>query len=249
MRLKDKVALVTGAGRGIGRAIALTFAREGAHVVVNYFHSEAMAKATVEEAGAFGVQALALCADVSKREEVQNMVKKVLDKFGRVDILVNNAAIFSTAGLFDVTEELWDEIFDINLKGVFLCSQGVGRAMLERGSGNIINIASGGGLSPRPGYEVSVAYAASKAGVIMLTKRLAVELGPKVRVNAVAPGIIDSKPEGMNESAKHRLSEPALLKRVGDSDDIARAALFLASDEGGFITGQILNVDGGIILH
>lgn len=249
MRLAGKVALVTGAGRGIGRAIALAFAAEGASVVMNYLHSAAGAEEAVREAEALGVRALAVRADVSQAQEVAEMVNRALAEFGKLDILVNNAAVFSQAPLFSVTEELWDRIVGVNLKGVFLCSQAAARAMVAQGAGNIINIASGGGLSARPGYDASVAYVAAKAGVIMLTRRLAIELAPHIRVNSIAPGFIDSKPKRWDEVTRHRYGQRAPLKRVGEPADIAAAAVFLASEEAAFITGQTICIDGGIIMH
>ncbi|MBI4497154.1 MAG: 3-oxoacyl-ACP reductase FabG [Chloroflexi bacterium] len=248
-RFAGKVALVTGAGRGIGRAIALAFAREGAAVAINYMATREGAERTAEEARRLGVPALAVPADVSLASDVTAMIAQVEREWGRIDILVNNAAVFSPAPLFEVTEALWDRIQGINMKGVFLCSQAAARGMVQRGSGVIINLASGGGLSPDPGYDVSVAYASSKAGVLMLTKRLALELAPAVRVNAVAPGMIDSKPEQMSDAFRARFAAQTPLRRLGWPEEIAAAVLFLASDEAAFITGQTLNVDGGIITH
>ncbi|MFQ6058080.1 MAG: SDR family NAD(P)-dependent oxidoreductase [Anaerolineae bacterium] len=245
-RLKDKVALVTGAGRGIGREIALALAQEGAHVAVNYAHSAEGAQATMEEAMALGVRAIAVQADVSRADQVKAMVQRVVDELGRLDILVNNAAVFSSKPLFEVSEALWDEILAVNLKGAFLCAQAAARVMLEQGSGVIVNIASGGGLEPYPGYKVSAPYAASKAGVVMLTRVLARELAPQVRVNCVAPGIIDSKAQPMPQAVREKFSALTPLGRVGEPADIASVVVFLASNESRFMTGQTLSVDGGL---
>ena len=248
-RFSGKRVLITGAGRGIGRAIALAFAREGAAVALNYHRAREGAERAAAEARNLGVPALAVEADISKSFEVDTMIRRVEQELGPIDILINNAAIFSSVSLFEVTEELWDRIQGINLKGTFLCSQAVARLMVQRGGGVIVNLASGGGLSADPGYNVSVAYTSSKAGVIMLTKRLALELAPLVRVNAVAPGMIDSKPDEMSDAFRERYAAATPLRRIGEPDEIAVAVLFLASDDASFITGQTLNVDGGVILH
>lgn len=248
MRFTGAAALVTGAGRGIGRAIAVALAREGADVALNYQVSRTGAEEAADEIRALGRRAITIAADVSRGDQVAAMVERVAGEFGRLDLLVNNAAVFSPLSLLDVTEELWDRILATNLKGTFLCAQAAARQMLPQGGGVIVNLASGGGLSPFPGYETSVAYAASKAGVIMLTRRLALELAPTIRVNAVAPGMIDSKPEAMSDEFRQRFAAKTPLRRIGDPDEIAQAVLFLASSDAAFITGQILNVDGGILM-
>jgi 3-oxoacyl-[acyl-carrier protein] reductase len=248
-KLKDRVALVTGAGRGIGRGIALALAREGAHVAVNHAHSAEGARATVEAARALGVRAIAVQADVSRADQVEAMVQRTADELGRLDILVNNAALFSSKPLFEVTEALWDEILTVNLKGVFLCAQAAAKVMVEQGAGVIINVACDGGVDPYPGYRTSAPYAASKAGVIMLTRVLARELAPRVRVNGVAPGIIDSKARPMREAAREKFSALTPLGRVGEPADIAAVVVFLASDDSRFMTGQTLSVDGGLLMR
>jgi len=248
LRLVGKVALVSGAGRGIGRAIALALARQGAHVALNYHVSRDSARETAEEIRELGQQAVTIQADVSKEDDVQRMVGRTIHELGRLDILVNNAAVFSSTPLLELSAAEWDRIIDINLKSVFLCCQAAARVMLEQGSGVIINVSSGGGLGPDPGYPVSLAYAASKAGVIRMTKRLAQELGPSIRVNGVAPGVISSKAKPMSKTMVDRISRLAPLGRVGEMADIADVVVFLASDEARYMTGQTLSVDGGIIM-
>ena len=247
-RFSQSVALVTGAGRGLGRAIAKALAQEGASLVLTYHKSDQGAREGAQEAARFGGRAIAVHADVSRAADVRHLFEEVRRTFGRLDILVNNAGVFSRVPLPEVTEELWDDVLDVNLKGTFLCAQAAAPIMAAQQSGVIINLASGGGLSPRPGYETSAPYAASKAGVIMLTRRLALELAPHVRVNAVAPGIIESHAEWSAASRK-RLGAVPLLKRVGAPEAIANAVVFLASEDAGSITGHILNVDGGIVLR
>lgn len=248
MEPTNKVALVTGAGRGIGRATALAFAREGVNVVVNYLRSREEAEETVAQARQHPVQALALQADVSHRDEVDRMFAAVRQEFGRLDVLVNNAAVFSRRGFFEIDEALWDRVLGVNLKGTFWCARAAAQIMLAQQSGVIVNFASGAGLSPRPGYESSMAYASSRAAVIMLTKRLALELAPMIRVNCVVPGVVDSKPQRMSEEVKRKYVALTPLKRVGEPSDIAAVVVFLASDAAALITGQTVTVDGGILM-
>ncbi len=247
-RFSGKVALVTGSGRGLGRAIAKALAQEGASLVLNYHKSDAGAREAAEEAAKFGGRAIVVRADVSRASEVRILFAEAQRAFGRLDILVNNAGVFSRVPLLEVTEAVWDDVLGTNLKGTFLCAQAAARLMTAQQAGVIVNLASGGGLSPRPGYETSAPYAASKAGVIMLTRRLALELAPAIRVNAVAPGIIESRPDWTGESRK-RLGAAALLGRVGAPEAIANAVVFLASDDAASITGHTLVVDGGIVLR
>ncbi len=247
-RFAGKVALVTGSGRGLGRAIAKALAQEGASLVLNYRKSDGGAREAAAETATYGGRAIVVRADVSRASEVRILFAEAERAFGRLDILVNNAGVFSHAPVAEVTEALWDEVLDTNLKGTFLCAQAAARLMTAQQAGVIVNLASGGGLSPRPGYDTSAPYAASKAGVIMLTRRLALELAPAIRVNAVAPGIIESRPDWTEESRK-RLGAAALLGRIGSPDAIANAVVFLASEDAASITGHTLVVDGGIVLR
>jgi 3-oxoacyl-[acyl-carrier protein] reductase len=246
-RLLGKRGLITGGGRGLGRAIALAFAAEGASLVVSYARSADGAQATIDAAQAAGVRALALRADLRDREQAAGLVSAATRELGGLDILVNNAAVFSQKPLLETDDALWDEMLAINLTAPFVCARAAAPALLAAG-GAIVNLASGGGLHPRPGYEVSPAYAASKAGLIMLSRRLALELGPKVRVNCIAPGVIDSKPTPMSEVVRARFAAATPLGRIGDPSNVADAAVFLASDESAFVTGQVLNVDGGLLI-
>jgi 3-oxoacyl-[acyl-carrier protein] reductase len=247
-RLVGKRTLVTGGGRGLGRAIALAFASEGARVAVSFNASLREAQETVREAERVGIGALAVQADLTDPIQISDMALKVLKAFGGLDVLVNNAGVFSAAPLLETTDEVWERLLTINLGGPFRCIRAVVPAMLGAHGGAIINLASGGGQHPRPGYDTSPAYAASKAGLIMLSKRLAVELAPSIRVNCLAPGVIDSKPKPMSVAAKQRFAASTPLGRVGQPSDIAQAAIFLASDQAAFITGQVLNVDGGLLM-
>jgi 3-oxoacyl-[acyl-carrier protein] reductase len=247
-RLSGRVALVTGAGRGLGRAIAKALAQDGALLAINYRESAKGAQEAAAEAARFGGRAIAVRANISRPSDVRAMFDEVHSAFGRLDILVNNAGVFLRAPVLDVTEAQWDDVLDINLKGTFLCAQAAARVMTVQQSGVIVNLASGGGLSPRPGYETSAPYAASKAGVVMLTRRLALELAPQIRVNAVAPGIIESRP-GWSEGTRRRLGAVSLLGRVGTPEAIANAVAFLVSDDAASITGHVLNVDGGVVLR
>jgi NAD(P)-dependent dehydrogenase (short-subunit alcohol dehydrogenase family) len=238
--LHDKVALVTGAGRRIGRVIALTLARGGAHVVVNYNRSRAQAQALAREIAALGVQAAALRADVSRPQQVEAMFHKLEKRFGRLDILVNNAAVFFPRAWNELTEKDWDQILGTNLKGAFFCAQAAARLMMRQKSGAIINISSLGGLQAWPGY---MHYCSSKAAVIMLTRCMAKALAPHVRVNSVAPGAIlfpGEAPSAMIENVIR--STP--LEKAGRAQDIADIVLFLAT-RAEFITGQVFAVDGG----
>lgn len=248
-RLQGKTALVTGASRGIGRATALLFAREGAAVVVNYHRSEKEAAEVVETIQAQGGRALAWRANVAERKEVQKMVEASLQEFGKVDILVNNAGVLYKGSTLTLQEDQLDEMLTTNLKGIIYCVQAAVPAMMERGYGKIVNLSSIAALGTA--FADTTPYALSKAAVIALTKRLALELGPHgINVNAICPGFIrtDLVLGGTPEEIQARLqsvAQKAMLRRVGEPEEIASTALFLASDESSFLTGQSLTVDGG----
>jgi 3-oxoacyl-[acyl-carrier protein] reductase len=245
-RLDGKVALVTGASRGIGRATALAFAREGAAVVVNYARRGDEAERVVAAVERAGGRALAARADVARRLDVAAMVGRALDRFGQIDLLVNNAGIARKGTILEMSDEALDEMIGVNLKGVIHCVQAVAPGMIERRSGKIVNIASIAGLGTS--LVGNTPYAATKAAVIALTKRLALELGPHgINVNTVCPGFIRTEmaAASVDRSGFESVARKAVLGRVGEPDDIAHAALFLASDEASFITAQVLSVDGG----
>lgn len=246
MRLKDKVAIVTGGGQGIGRTTCEIFAREGAKVVVADINDQATHE-TVEAITAAGGQALAVHVNVTEAASVQAMVQSTLDwGGGRIDALINNAGITKDNQLVKMTEDQWDAVIAVNLKGVFLCGQAVAKVMREQGSGSIANATSIVGLYGNFGQSN---YAATKGGVIAMTYTWSIELGPKgVRVNAVAPGftqtpMLETVPEKVLDDIRGKTP----MRRLGQPEDIANAYLFLASDESSFITGQVLAVNGGFM--
>jgi NAD(P)-dependent dehydrogenase (short-subunit alcohol dehydrogenase family) len=233
---EGQVALVTGAGRRIGRSIALKFADEGADVVVNYCSSRDAAEQVVQEINACGRRAMAWQADLTRGDEVTRMFSAVERTYDRLDILVNNAGIFLAAPFGQLTEEQWDTVLDTNLKSQFLCAQAAAPLMKRHGRGRIINLSSIGGLLAWPKY---IPYCVSKAGVIMLTRCLARALAPEITVNSVAPGTIGFPGEPLDEDYIRR----APLRKTGRPEDIAGTVAFLAQSE--FITGQVFVVDGG----
>ncbi|WLD95120.1 3-oxoacyl-[acyl-carrier-protein] reductase [Alkalihalobacillus sp. AL-G] len=245
--LTGKSALVTGASRGIGRAIAIELARQGASVAVNYSGSEARARQVVEEIHENGGKAIAIQANVAKLDSVTSMVKEVTTTFGSLDILVNNAGITRDNLLMRMKEEEWDEVINTNLKGVFNCTKAVTRTMMKQRSGRIINIASIVGVSGNPGQAN---YVASKAGVIGLTKTTAKELSSRgITVNAVAPGFIETDmTDALDKDVKDEMLKQIPLARLGRPEDIASAVKFLAGDESSYITGQTLHIDGGMVM-
>lgn len=245
MRLKDKVAIITGAASGLGRATALTFAREGAKIVVADVN-EAAGKKVVEEILQIGSAAHFARVNVAAPESVDRLVADTVTQYGKIDILINNAGILADARLVKMEIEQWQRVIDVNLKGVFLCGQAVARVMETQGRGVILNAASVVGLYGNFGQSN---YVASKAGVIGMTKTWARELGRKgIRVNAVAPGFIETDMiKTIPEKVVAMIKEKTPLARMGTPQDIANAYLFLASDEASFITGTVLSVDGGIV--
>jgi 3-oxoacyl-[acyl-carrier protein] reductase len=247
---KNKVAVVTGASRSIGRGIALALAREECSVVVNYSKSREDAEEVVKTIIGMGGKAIAVQCDVSKRSDVETMFKTVLKECGKVDILVNNAGVAFGGSILETTDEVWDTQLAVNLKGVFLCTQVAARYMLERGYGKIVNISSNSGFGIAMDGETS--YAVSKAGVIQLTKSSAYDLGPYgINVNCVAPGAVDTVMlKGKRNDAEYDKvlegrRDRASLGIVGTPEDIANAVLFFANDKSRYITGKILLVDGG----
>jgi len=246
MRLKNKIALVTGSSRGVGRAIVLAYAREGANVVVNYTSNEAAANEVVEAIGGMGSRAIAVRADVAVKSDVERLVQSTVDTFGRIDILVNNAGFTRPALMLKMTEDQWDEVVDIHLKGAFLCSQAAARHMKEQNSGKIINVTSVAGLVGTVGQ---INYSAAKGGVISMTKSLARELARyNICANVISLGIVATdmtEKIRTDEKLKEIYMNRILLKRFAEPDDISPAFVFLASDESNYITGQLLCVDGG----
>ncbi|MCM3214782.1 3-oxoacyl-[acyl-carrier-protein] reductase [Niallia taxi] len=247
MKLDGKTALVTGGSRGIGRAIALKLAKEGANVAVNYAGSAALANEVVEEIKQLGKDAIAIQCDVSNGESVANMIKETLDHFGSLDILVNNAGITRDNLLMRMKEAEWDDVINTNLKGVFHCTKAVTRQMMKQRKGRIINITSIVGVTGNPGQAN---YVAAKAGVIGLTKTTAKELAARnITVNAVAPGFITTDmTDKLPEDVKNAMLSQIPLAKFGEPDDIANAVVFLASDESNYITGQTIHIDGGMYM-
>ncbi|MCI9582790.1 MAG: 3-oxoacyl-[acyl-carrier-protein] reductase [Clostridium sp.] len=245
--LKGKIALVTGASRGIGRQIALSMAREGALVIVNYNGSAARAEETVKEITKSGGQAEAVQCNVADYAAVEELMKYVIGKYKRLDILVNNAGITKDNLLMKMGEEDFDAVIGINLKGAFNCTKHVSRQMLKQKGGRIINISSVSGVMGNAGQAN---YCASKAGVIGLTKSVARELGSRgITVNAIAPGFIDTEmTEVLSEDVKKAMGDQIPLKRFGKTEDVAETAVFLASDRAAYITGQVISVDGGMAM-
>ncbi|CEG26788.1 3-oxoacyl-[acyl-carrier-protein] reductase [Bacillus sp. B-jedd] len=247
MRLEGKAALVTGASRGIGREIALELARQGANVAINYAGSEAKANEVAEEIRAMGRKAFAIQGDVSDTDAVAAMVKETIDQFGSLDILVNNAGITRDNLLMRMKENEWDDVININLKGVFLCTKAATRQMMKQRSGRIINIASIVGVMGNPGQAN---YVAAKAGVIGLTKTAAKELSSRnITVNAIAPGFITTDmTDKLTDEVKAEMLKAIPLARFGEPSDIAKTVVFLASADASYMTGQTLHIDGGMVM-
>ncbi|MDR1205255.1 MAG: 3-oxoacyl-[acyl-carrier-protein] reductase [Peptococcaceae bacterium] len=245
--LNDQVALVTGGSRGIGRAAALALAGAGAKVAVNYQSSRAKAQAVCAEIEAMGREAVCLGADVAKSDEVDEMVKEVLTRFGRLDILINNAGVVRDSLLIRMKDEDWDQVLDTNLKGAFNCLRACARPMMKQRAGRIVNVSSVVGLTGNPGQ---LNYAASKAGLVGLTKSAAKELASRgILVNAVAPGYIETDmTDSLDSRAREALAENIPVKRIGNPKDVANLILFLAGSESAYITGQVIAVDGGLAM-
>ena len=251
MKLQGKVAIVTGGSRGIGRAISRTLAREGASVVLNYVQDQVEAESLTREITAAGGRAVPVRGDVSKRADAQRLVDEAVGRFGRLDILVNNAGILIEGTILDTKEEDWDRVLAVNLKGPFNCMQAAAKVMVAQRYGKIVNVSSISGVGGAPRGEA--AYASSKAGLHMLSTVASLDLGPYgINVNCLAPGytvtdlvVRNAGSEKRFDEIKDIKSQQSAMGRVGDPQDIANVALFLASDESSFISGQVIVVDGG----
>jgi 3-oxoacyl-[acyl-carrier protein] reductase len=246
MRLSDKIALVTGSSRGVGRAVALAYAKEGAGVVVNYTSNEKAADEVVEAIQSMGGKAVAVKADVAQKSAAEHLVKTAIDTFGRLDILVNNAGFTRPSMMLKMTEDQWDQVLGIHLKGAFLCSQAAGRQMKEQQSGKIINVTSVAGIVGTVGQ---INYSAAKGGIISMTKSIARELARySICANVISLGIVATdmtEKIRTDEKLKEIYMNRILLKRFAEPDDISPAFVFFASDESNYITGQLICVDGG----
>ncbi len=246
MKLAEKVAIVTGSTRGIGQAIAEELARQGAKVVISGRNGERAQQvaAAIQEAGG---EAIAVQADVSHMEDAQRLVKETLDRWGRIDILVNNAGITRDNLLLRMSEEEWDTVLQVNLKGAFNCTKSVTRQMMKQRQGRIINITS---VVGQMGNAGQANYAASKAGLIGFTKSVARELASRnITCNAVAPGYIQTDmTAALDDAVKDSLKQQIPLGRLGTPEDVARVVAFLCSDDAAYITGQVINVDGGMVM-
>ena len=244
-RFEDKIVLVTGAGRGIGASIAKRFASEGAEVIVNYSGNDEVAQKTVDEITATGGQAQKYKCSVNDSESVKVMIDEIIKKFGRIDILVNNAGITKDGLMLRMTDEDFDRVIDVNLKGTFNCTKYVSKYMLKQKSGKIINISSVVGLSGNAGQ---VNYSASKAGIIGITKSAAKELSSRgITVNAVAPGYVDTDmTKVLSDNIRNEILKNIPLQRMGNVEDISNCVAFLASEDASYITGQVISVDGGM---
>ena len=246
--LKGKCALVTGARRGIGRAIAVAIATAGADVAVcDLVTDDGLLEETRQELEKLGSKSVAFAADISRQNDVEKMAKQTLDAFGKIDILANCAGVWIPGQkLVECTEDNWDKVIDTNLKGTWLCCQAVGKMMIGQRSGSIINISSQVGLTPGPGGG---AYSISKAGIIMMTRQLAQELAPyRIRANALAPGIVKTDFNSAfwrEPSVEKKSASMVPLGRLAEPEDVAQAAVFLASDDAGYITGEVLAINGG----
>ena len=249
MQLKDKVALITGSASGIGKGIAIGMAREGAKIIIDHYRSEKDAKEVVNIIEEIGGNAIAIDADVSIKEEVNNLVNAGWEKFGKIDILVNSAGILTNTSFFEIKEEEWDRTLNVNLKGTFLCSQMVAQKMVDKGiKGKIINITSINGFQAE---KKLTSYGSSKGGLIALTQSMAIELGEYgINVNAIAPGVVSgtniNKDFFDNKDIVNKVLSKTPLHRLGTIEDCANLAVFLASDKSDFIQGEVIVLDGGL---
>ncbi len=251
MKLENQVAIVTGAGSGIGRAIALRFAREGADITIVYSRNDANARESAGMIEALGRRALICKADVSDERAVAQVVEQVVETLGRIDCLVNNAGIYVSAPFFDMTEQVWDRVLDVNLKSVYLCTQAVARYWRQAGrGGKVVNIGSVHGTRSWGGLA---AYAAAKTGMISLTRTMALELAPyNINVNLVSPGAIavgGNLELASDAEFMARVKREIPLGRMGEGEEVASLVLFLASDESSYITGSEMVIDGGLLLY
>jgi 3-oxoacyl-[acyl-carrier protein] reductase len=248
MQLKGKTAVVTGSGRGLGKAIALKLAQMGANIVLNDISVSDAIDATCEEFKAAGYNVIVTKGDVRNESDVKDMVSKAAEAFGSLDILVNNAGITKDKPMAMMSEQDWDDVLDINLKGAFFCTKTVSKVMIKQRRGKIINIASVAGVMGNPGQAN---YSASKAGLIGLTKSTAKELASRgITCNAVAPGIIQSKmTDVLPEKVKENYLNNIPLGRFGTPEDVANVIGFLASDDSNYVTGQVINIDGGLVMY
>lgn len=247
MLLEGKIAIITGASRGIGKAIALTLAKSGANVAINFSNNEKAALEVAKEAEKFGVKALAIKADVSKSHEVENFINTVLNEFGSIDILVNNAGITKDNLLIRMSEEEFNQVMDVNLKGVFNFTKAVSKLMIKKRAGKIINVSSVVGITGNAGQSN---YAAAKAAIIGFTKSVAKELASRgINVNAVAPGFIETDMTAvLSDKIKEQMKNIIPFNKPGKPEDVSNAVLFLASRNSDYITGQVINIDGGMVM-
>jgi len=247
MRLKDKVAVITGSAQGIGKSIAQTFASEGANIVISDINLELSQKTADEISSQYGVQTIAVSVNVVKLDDCNNLIKSALDKFSKIDILVNNAGITKDNLVLRMTEAEWDAVIAVNLKGVFNCIKAISKSMLKQREGRIINIAS---VVGQMGNAGQINYCATKGGVIAITKTCAREFASRnILVNAIAPGFIrTAMTDALSEEAKKAMASMIPLSRLGEASDVAKAALFLASDDSSYITGHVIAVNGGMYM-
>lgn len=246
--LRDRVAVITGGSRGIGRAVSLRFAEAGAHLVINYVRRQAEAEQVARSCSELGVRAVPFRADVSDVSQAAALVNAAVEEFGRLDLLVANAGVWQGAAVEEMTEDLWDRVMDVNLKGTWAACRAAVPVMKRQRGGSIVIVSSTAGQRGEAFYSD---YAASKGGQISFTKSLAAELAPDIRVNAVAPGWVDTElNDGVfgDEAYKREVAEAIPLKRIATPDDVAMAVVFLASDWARHVTGEILNVNGGAVL-